>query len=272
MHGFRKHNISHRPRTGRPGFIDRPLKWYAPRAFDDGLRRCNELGKGLVRTEKAVNRFLDAGCGDGTLTMEFVSAVKPKEIFGIEYVDSLREQAESKGISCIKNDLNGAWGFDDCQFDLILSSQSIEHLHNTRGFLEECHRCLAPGGQLIVLTENLASWINIGALLFGWLPFSTTNVNGWSLGNPLIWHIDEPKDSDFLERWQKTGVSGLVGHVRVLAFRGLRDLLERTGFIEVELLTTGYLPLYGRPSEIMCRLDRRHGQFLVASGFRQARS
>lgn len=132
------------------------LKWLAPKSFNDGLESCNRLGKRLI-TRVEVDRFLDAGCGDGKLTMQFAEIILPKEVFGIELADELRHVAESKGIKCAKQDLNARWNFDDDFFDVILSSQSIEHLHNTRLNLEECLRCLKPAGQLIVLTENLAS-------------------------------------------------------------------------------------------------------------------
>jgi len=246
----------------------RILKYFAPKAFEDGLERCNELGKKII-SRKNVARLLDVGCGDGSLTLEFARASGAKELFGIEYIDELRREAEEKGISCEKLDLNREWNFESDYFDLILSSQNIEHLHNTRLYLEECLRCLRVNGQLIVLTENLASWANIGALVFGWQPFSTTNINGLSIGNPLIWHLDEPKDEDFVRKWRSTGVSGTVGHVRVLSYCGLRHLLEEVGFRNIKTYTRGYLPLWGTLSDILCRLDRRHGHFLIATGFKK---
>lgn len=247
--------------------IRKILKSIGPKSFNDGLARCNNLGKKLI-SRKGLERFLDVGCGDGKLTMEFAEIVKPKEIYGLEFVDELRLEAKNKGIECLKCDLNGKWNFADNFFDFILSSQNIEHLHNTRVYLEECYRCLKWGGQLIILTENLSSWANIGALIFGWQPFSTTNINGWSLGNPFVWHIDEPKDEEFLEKWQDTGVSGTAGHVRVLAFRGLKDLLEKAGFKNVKVHTTGYLPLYGKLSDFFCKINRKHGHFLIATGLK----
>lgn len=245
----------------------RLLKLIAPSTFNEGLAKSNNFGKSLV-IKKVIDRFLDVGCGDGTLTMEFAEIAKPKEIFGIEFVDDFRLKAEKKGIKCLKCDLNNNWSFDSNFFDLILSSQNIEHMHNSRLYLEECYRCLKPGGQLIVLTENLSSWVNIGALVFGWQPFSTTNINGWSLGNPFIWHMDNSKDEEFLTKWQSTGVSGTVGHVRVLAFRGLKDLLKKIGFKSVKVYTRGYLPLMGKVSDFACYIDKRHGHFLIATGFK----
>jgi SAM-dependent methyltransferase len=243
------------------------LKIIAPASFNDGLTKCNNLGKKLI-TKRGIDRFLDLGCGEGKLTMEFAEIAKAKEIYGVEFVDEFRQQSESRGIKCIKRDLNDKWDYDDDYFDLILSSQNIEHIHNTRLYLEECHRCLKQGGQLIILTENLSSWVNIGALIFGWQPFSTTNINGWSLGNPLIWHKDKLKSEEFSKKWQSTGVSGTVGHVRVLAFNGLKNLLEKVGFKNVKIYAKGYLPLWGKLSDLFCYVDKKHGHFLIAEGFK----
>ena len=181
-------------------FLSKFLKFIAPKSFKDGQLRCNELGKKLL-IRKDVARFLDTGCGDGSITIEFAKAMGAKEIYGVEFTDEYRRQAEARGIICRSWDLNGNWQYSDDYFDFILSSQIIEHLHNTRFYIEECFRCLKPGGQLIVLTENLSSWVNIFSLVFGWMPFSATNINGLFLGNPLIWHANEAKDEIFLKKW-----------------------------------------------------------------------
>jgi len=246
------------------------LKIIAPKAWGDGLVKTNELGKSLVQMFN-VNRMLDVGCGAGELTLEFAEVAASREIHGIEYVEEMKQHAQERGIICTQLDMNSCWPFPDNHFEIILSSQSIEHVHNTRLYLEECYRCLVPGGQLLVLTENLASWVNIGALFFGWQPFSTTNINGWSLGNPLIWHKDIPREEFFgfdLEPYQETGISGTVGHVRVLAYKGLFDLLKKVGFRQVEMHSRGYLPFWGSLSDFFCTIDKRHGNFLIATGFK----
>jgi SAM-dependent methyltransferase len=240
------------------------LKFMAPRVFVYGQNKCNQLGKDLV-LKRPVERILDLGCGNGQFTMEFADILKPKEIHGVEFVASSIEECTKKGIQCRKFDLNGKWSYESDYFDFILSSQNIEHMHNTRLYLEECYRCLKPGGQVIILTENLASWINIFALLFGWQPFSLTFINGWNIGNPFIWHADEPKDQVFLEEYYRTGVSGTVGHVRVLSYICLKDMLAKTGFKNIKLYSRGYLPLAGRIADLFCLIDRRHGHFLIAS-------
>lgn len=249
------------------GCITKLLRFISPKAFNDGLKKSNNLGKKLIICKKH-GRLLDLGCGDGKLTIEFVKIAKVKEIYGIEYINDDRKKAEEKGIKCIKSDLNYKFKFKSNFFDLILSSQNIEHLHNTRFYLEESYRCLNPGGQIIILTENLASWVNIVALFFGWMPFSTTNINGWSLGNPLIWHMNELKDEKTINKLQNSGISGLAGHVRVLSYIGLRDLLTKTGFKKVKIYSRGYLPFWGLISDILSIVDKRHSHFLIASAIK----
>lgn len=243
------------------------LQWIAPKAYDNGTAKCNALGKSLI-AKKNVENFLDVGCCNGNFTLEFAKIIKPKKIYGIEYVDEYRKLAIKNKIKCIKQDLNEKWKLKSNFFDVILSSQNIEHMHNSRLYLEECYRCLKPKGQLIILTENLGSWVNIGALVFGWQPFSTTNINGVSLGNPLIWHSDEVKNVAFNDKYHKTGVSGVTGHVRVLAYRGLLDLMKFVCFKKINIQGTGYLPLWGKASEFMCSIDKRHSHFLIATAFK----
>lgn len=251
-------------------------KWlasFAPQFFDDGLLRTNQLAKKIVRDrpyQKKI-RFLDLGVGDGVLTLEIASILKAKEILGLEFVDEYVKAARKKGIRCLKSDLNQKFPYQSNYFDFILSSQTIEHLHDTRRYLQECFRCLKPAGELLILTENLGSWPNIGALIFGWQPFSTTNINGWQLGNPLVWHLNEPKNRDFFEKYQATGISGTVGHVRVLTYQGLRDLLKKVGFVKIEISARAYFPLRGSLSDKLCSIDKRHGHFLIANCYKRVR-
>ncbi|MDD4869468.1 MAG: class I SAM-dependent methyltransferase [Kiritimatiellae bacterium] len=135
--------------------------------FADGLERCNRLGLKII-APRPVEQFLDIGCGNGSLTTTFASRAGARKIYGIEIDPGMLPRCEARGIRCSNIDLKEKWSFESDRFDLILSSQNIEHITNTRVYLEECHRCLKPGGQIIIMTENFASWANIFALIFGW--------------------------------------------------------------------------------------------------------
>jgi SAM-dependent methyltransferase len=130
------------------------------------------------------------------------------------------------------------------------ANQVIEHLFNTGKFLTEIYRILRKGGYAIISTENLASWHNIFALLFGWQPFSLTNISESTLGigNPLALH-----------RQKKIAFSSWL-HIRILAYRGLKELFEVSGFKVEKILGAGYYPL---PSQFAA-IDAKHSAFLTA--------
>ncbi|GFP42858.1 hypothetical protein HKBW3C_01982 [Candidatus Hakubella thermalkaliphila] len=206
--------------------------------------------------------------GGGALTALFAERGKFHSVIGIEYDDEEACKASQKGIRVIRADLSQRWPIKSGSIDVCISSQNIEHMHRTRFYVREMYRVLRPKGYTIVLTENLAGWVNVFALLFGWQPFSMTNIEGASLGCPLTWHIDLPKDPTHLRRVCSyslgEGIVGLGGHVRVLAFAGLSDILIDAGFRVEVLRGAGYAPFAGKVSRVLSSLDPRHAHFLVA--------
>ena len=130
------------------------------------------------------------------------------------------------------------------------ANQVIEHLSDTDTFVKETHRLLKPEGYAVVCTENLASWHNIFSLILGWQPFSLSNVceRRFQVGNPLAIHTGEsPRNPS---SWQ---------HMRVFAYRGLREIFEEYGFEIERCVGSGYYPL---PSQLS-KLDPRHAAFLT---------
>lgn len=209
----------------------------------------------LLRRERA-DRFLDLGCDDGERTVEVARAASAHEVHGLEIVEERARLAEARGVDVRIGDLGDRFPYDSAGFDVVCSNQVIEHVRDTDNFVAETHRVLRPGGCAVVSTENLASWHNIGALVMGWQPFSLTNVSGTGLGvgNPVALHRDEEPR---LESWQ---------HVRVFAYRGLRELLEAHGFVVEAVAGAGYYPF---PSWL-ARLDPRHAAFLAVRARRPA--
>ncbi len=249
-------------------FAKKAVKLCPRNSFDEGVKDCISLGKKLI-TKKNVDRFLDLGCSDGKLTKEFAKTIKSKEIWGIEILPQRIRAAKSKGIKCLKADLNYKWPLESNYFDIILSSQNIEHVHNTAFYLLECYRCLKPNGQLIILTENLASFANLFALFFGWQPFSC-DIGGWLVGNPLMKQRKNAKDIEkLIKKCQRKGLTGSIGHIKVLSFQGLQDSLELVGFRDIKMFTRGYVPLYGWLSDLLCSIDKKRGYFLIASAIKK---
>jgi SAM-dependent methyltransferase len=204
--------------------------------------------KAALRQVAPAETLVDLGSDDGALTLEFAEAAGATRVVGVEVVAERAELARARGIEVVVASLNDPVPIDAETADVVVSNQVIEHLFDTDRFVDEAYRILRPGGTAIVSTENLASWHNIGPLFFGWQPFSLTNVSSRSggLGNPIAVH----RGATFAKPWE---------HLRVFAYRALRELFELHGFTVEDVLGAGYYPL---PAPVGRRLPR-HAAFMT---------
>ena len=241
--------------------ILRALQRFGDRQRALGLKRCEDWA-GQATAELAPDSLLDVGCGDGAFLFRYLKK-QPREFHGIEGVPAFRAQAEQRGIKAVGCDLNGRWPFEDNKFDVVFSSQVIEHLHNTRLYVEETYRVLKPGGAAILASENLCSLLNCFALCMGYTPFPLMQLCGRFLGNPLGLHYQEPLPEPI--PIDDPAFSGITGHVRVLTVRQARELFELTGF-EVEARSISILPLPDGLSRALEGVAQNSGHFLLVRG------
>ena len=193
--------------------------------------------------------LLDLGCHDGRWTMQLAARARAVEVHGLDLVEDALAEAAKRGVRTSRGDLNARLPYADASFDCVHANQVIEHLHDTDLFISEVRRVLKPGGYAVVSTENLASWVNVGSLVFGWQPFSVTNISTTRLGigNPMALHGDASLD---VSTWL---------HVRVVALRALRELFEAHGFVVERAAGAGYFPL----PAVLGRVDPRHSHFVT---------
>jgi SAM-dependent methyltransferase len=210
--------------------------------MEQNMESIADLAKGLAEP-----RLLDLGCDAGGRTSWVAERIGASEMHGVELAADRAALASEKGVNVVASDLGEALPYEDESFDVVMSNQVIEHLADTDTFVREIHRVLRPGGIAVISTENLAAWHNVVSLLFGWLPFSLTNISEVrrGIGNPLGLHRGEPGEPR--------------GHLRVLTLRGLRELFEIHGFHVDCVVGAGYFPLPRR----FARLDPRHAVFLT---------
>jgi methionine biosynthesis protein MetW len=209
-----------------------------------------------LRLARPVERIIDLGCGDGRNTLEALDGIAYSELWGLEVHQPSCEQARKRGIRAVHGDLNERLPFGDDFFDVVMANQVFEHLSNTDGFLSEAYRILRRGGLAIVSTENMASWHNIVALLFGWQPFSAVNFStrAYPVGNPLALHAGANDRAAIVTH------DGMT-HRRIFAYRGLKEVIAAHGFEIVNIFGSGYHPL---PAAIG-RFDPRHAHFLTVA-------
>jgi len=144
----------------------------------------------LLPTDSKLIRVLDAGCGNGKLIsfiFRALKSVRPDvsiEIFGFDVVDHGVQMAGflEKTIMELSSDVhdvpwserikqlhvNEAWDFPDKYFDIVLSNQVLEHVHDKEFFFMESYRVLRYGGYAIFLAP-LVHYIYEGHLFLPWV-------------------------------------------------------------------------------------------------------
>jgi SAM-dependent methyltransferase len=227
--------------------------------------RCYRWGGELVARLRP-QALLDVGCGDGSFLLKYLD-YRPETFCGIEAAPALRLKAEARGLQVAGIDLNGPWPYPDASFDVVHSAQVIEHLHNTRLFAQEAFRVLKPGGTAVVASENLTSFLNTGAMLLGYTPFTLLRVCGWYLGNPLGLHAGET-DEDGVPITDPA-FAGVTGHIRALSVLQAQELFERIGF-QTQARSLGLMPIPEWMGRHLERLMPRRGHFLIVEARKPA--
>lgn len=156
-------------------------------------------------------RILDVGCGDGrlaALVKDFLGA----EVYGADISKRGVTIAKSLGIKAKVADIAKKIPFADNFFDLVICTETIEHVADPDTLLKEIHRVLAPTGTLLLTTPNLSSWTNRFLFMFGIYPIFMEASTEAKVGYGFF--------SRFFNSDQ------LVGHVHVFNLKALMDIIK----------------------------------------------
>jgi SAM-dependent methyltransferase len=127
LSGMRYNSQRWAPRTGEPSYLH----------LSD-LRTALEV----VSTREDIT-VLDYGCGGSPYRALFPNAKYRRADFaaipGLDYVFTENSQIAA----------------DSETFDLVLSTQVLEHVRNPQGYLKEALRLLRPGGRLVLSTHGI---------------------------------------------------------------------------------------------------------------------
>jgi ubiquinone/menaquinone biosynthesis C-methylase UbiE len=120
-------------------------------------RRLSIIGN--ISKELDSEKILDAGCGEGHCLEHINGVLGEREYYG---VDITKEAIDSASTRCKYAKLFQAnikkLPFDDNYFDLVICTEVIEHIYDTKAVLSEIERVLKPGGNLIITFPNEINW------------------------------------------------------------------------------------------------------------------
>lgn len=89
-------------------------------------------------------RVLDYGCSD----MQY------RDLFG-EGIELVGADLPGNELATIEIGADGRLPLEDDSFDVVLSTQVLEHVEDPALYLAECERVLRPGGQLLLSTHGI---------------------------------------------------------------------------------------------------------------------
>jgi len=171
-----------------------------------------------------IERLLDIGCGDGSISVLLKEVAQAKEVYGIELSPNGAKKASQKGVNVIVFDLEELnkkrLPYPDSYFDLIFCGDIIEHIFEPSFLLKEIWRVLKKSGSCIVTTPNLASWYNRLFLLLGYQPYGTACSLRFSSAGKAF--------SGIVASWGGK-------HIRVMTLKAFKDLIKAHGFRICEL-------------------------------------
>ena len=169
---------------------------------------------------------LDLGCGRGSFT-EFLGSLG-FDAYGVDISETAVRKAQDQFTQRQFSPLgpDGTIPFEDSRFDVVWSSEVIEHIFDVPAHLAEIHRVLRPGGFYILTTPYHGVLKDI---LVSVLKFDT--------------HFDP-----------------LGPHIRFFDRRGLGRCLRGAGFIPRSWGGIGRVPWLWRTWFVVCEKEAAPGQ------------
>jgi 2-polyprenyl-3-methyl-5-hydroxy-6-metoxy-1,4-benzoquinol methylase len=158
-------------------------------------------------------RVLDVGCGNGFLCGELLR--RGCGVVGIDLslqgIEIARRSHPRARFELLAADAQLLETLGEPPFDLVVSTEVVEHLYSPRKYARGCFDALKPGGRFICTTPYHGYFKNLVIALLG----------KWEAhANPL---------------WDG-------GHIKLWSRRTLTHLLQETGFVNIRFRGAGRIP------------------------------
>lgn len=168
------------------------------------LQRRFRLARRLSSITQLGGRLLDVGCGNGDQTVLFAPFFDQVTAMDIQLKPMRGSTADLQWTASAGENLP----FLDDSFDAITCFEVLEHVVDPVRTLEEFHRVLKPGGQIVISVPNKAWIFETHGAHLPVLPWNRVPFFSW---------LPEPLHS----RWAKA---------RIYTMKNLKNLLITAGF------------------------------------------
>jgi 2-polyprenyl-3-methyl-5-hydroxy-6-metoxy-1,4-benzoquinol methylase len=176
---------------------------------------------GLVARQPHAHSVCDLGCGNGYLAGEL--GRRGHSVLGIDasatYLQIAREHNSSARVTfmhgVINTELANQLRATHPPFDLVVSSDVIEHLYDPLAFLRAAFAILRPGGTAIIGTPYHGYLKNLAISLTG----------NWDAHHTVHWH---------------------GGHIKFFSVASLTAMMRRAGFNEPAFTFYGRFPGFSK--------------------------
>lgn len=208
---------------------------------------------GLLRAMMPSNvRVLDVGCGTGSVTV-IANRDRGNTVIAIEPDPERAAVARARGLSVHNGLLDEAFLAEHGGFDVVMSSDVIEHTAAPAEFVQMMARALRPGGLLLISVPNVAHWTVRLNLLFGRFDYEPVGIMDathlrWFTTKTIADLVDRA-GFDILEMRHSAGL-GLPAYNRGL----LRRMPDRLKDPSIRLLTRALPRLFGVQHVVKARL------------------
>lgn len=197
-----------------PSYSEYKYNSLEPGNAESGRRLADFLIR-LIEKIDGVERICDLGCGNGYLSARL--ADKGYHVTGIDASQSGIALASNEYISDRLEFICAAIGDDlsnhnlNNKFDLVISSDVIEHLYRPSDLMESAFQILRPGGHFIVGTPYHGYLKNLALSIF----------NRWDAHHGVDWDC---------------------GHIKFFSVKTLQSIVARHGFSDTRFYFYGRFP------------------------------
>lgn len=161
----------------------------------------------------ANTRVLDVGCGNGTMAAHFIRL--GCRVVGIDLsgsgIELARQLCPSGRFEVLAADHRVLEELGEDPFDLVISTEVVEHLYDPKAFARGCFAATKSGGTFVCTTPYHGYLKNLAIDLAG----------GWDRHHDPLWD---------------------GGHIKFWSWTTLSKLLEDTGFADLKFRGAGRLP------------------------------